>query len=84
MPHSEFYNRSRSEGTLSVVFKLTKELRLHYSYPDSVSSRVEQEYYATGRKLPKDFTGFLSRKERLAGEQHTAAAQLLNPKPSAE
>ena len=58
------------------MVKITRELRLHYNYPDAISARVEQEYYATGRKLPKDFTGFRSRRERLMDEQEHSKGEL--------
>jgi len=49
--------------------KITREQRWHFSYPDTVSAQVEREYYAPSLKLPANFTGFLSRKERLQEEQ---------------
>jgi hypothetical protein len=42
---------------------------LHFSYPDPVSAKVEEEYYGSGLKLPKGFTGFMSRRERLQNER---------------
>jgi hypothetical protein len=59
-------NTARNVGLV-----ITRDQRLHFSYPDPVSAAVEQEYYGAGLRLPKDFTGFKSRRERLREEQQS-------------
>lgn len=57
-----------------IGLKITREQRLHFSYPDPLSAKVEGDYYGSGLKLPAGFTGFKTRRERLADE-----AQQLRP-----
>lgn len=52
-----------------IGLKISSELRDHFRYPDPISAEVERQYYASGLKLPKDFTGFVSRRERLLEQQ---------------
>lgn len=52
---------------------IDRAIRQHFSYPDPVSAEVERSYYASGLKLPKDFTNFVSRRERLREEKNKAA-----------
>jgi hypothetical protein len=45
--------------------KIDRQQRWHFSYPDPISAEVERTCYATRFQLAADFTGFLSRRERL-------------------
>lgn len=45
--------------------KINRQQRWHFSYPDPISAEVERTCYATGLQIPADFTGYLSRRERL-------------------
>lgn len=70
------------ERVEQIGIKITRELRNHFSYPDPISAQVERDYYGSGLKLRKDFTGFVSRRERLGEQQNSNTVGIANTSES--